>query len=353
MTRQKAPASGVRTGLALVEDARAALEQGRVGDVRVPDHPADVRRRPEDIAGVHPVDRVHGVVKRDGMSAVVAQDALGFAGRAGCVQDVEGVGGVNGHGVGRGARGLPLDPVEVPPGSEFGGRLRALQDHAVVRLVGRERERFLQERLVRNHAVELDAAGRGEHELRRRVVDAYGEFARGESPEDHRVHGAEARAGEHRHDGFRHHRHVDDHPVALADAEAGEPAGHPGYPVGQFRVGELRDLAGRRRVVDEGDGVAPSGRDVAVECKPRGVELAAPEPAPRAVVVPVQDRAGELEPVDGPRLLAPEVLRRIQRTPVLLGVPLHSVGVLIPARTGGRRVTPEADAGRRRERSGP
>jgi hypothetical protein len=57
------------------------------------------------------------------------------------------------------------------------------------------------------------------------VVDAGGKLVRGETAEDHRMHGAEPRGGEHCQGGFRNHRHVDEDAVALFDALVAARAG--------------------------------------------------------------------------------------------------------------------------------
>src|SRR2546430_7200510 len=61
--------------------------------------------------------------------------------------------------------------------------------------------------------------------LSRSVVDAEGEFARGEPAEDDRVDRADPRTGQHRDHGLGNHRHIDDHPVAAPDAEPHEHSG--------------------------------------------------------------------------------------------------------------------------------
>ena len=68
-------------------------------------------------------------------------------------------------------------------------------------------------------AAGLDAARGGQHQLGLAVVDAGGELVRREATEHHRVDGADAGAGQHRHHRLGDHRHVDDDAVALADAE--------------------------------------------------------------------------------------------------------------------------------------
>ena len=73
-----------------------------------------------------------------------------------------------------------------------------------------------------------------------RVLDPARQLVRGEAAEDDGVHGADPRAGEHRDRGLRHHRHVDDHPVAALDALRGERAGEARDRVAQLAVREGR-----------------------------------------------------------------------------------------------------------------
>ena len=87
--------------LALVEDRGAAVEQRRVDDVGVPDHPADVGGRPVHLAGLDAVVVLHRPGERDHVAAIVAHHALRDAGRAGGVEDVERVGREHRH-AGRG-----------------------------------------------------------------------------------------------------------------------------------------------------------------------------------------------------------------------------------------------------------
>jgi hypothetical protein len=94
-----------------------------------------------------------------------------------------------------------------------------LQNHAVVRLVGRLLDGGGEHRLVRDDAARLDATARGNYDLGLRVVDAHRELVRPEATEDHRVDRAEPGTGEHRDDRLGHHRHVQDDPVALVHAE--------------------------------------------------------------------------------------------------------------------------------------
>ena len=91
--------------------------------------------------------------------------------------------------------------------------------------------------------------------------------------------GAEPRAGQHRDDGLGDHRHVDDHAIALPDAEARERAGEAGGEVAKLRVAENANLPGHRAVVDQRGPLAGAALDVPVERVEAGVQHAAGEPA--------------------------------------------------------------------------
>ena len=104
---------------------------------------------------------------------------------------------------------------------------------------------------------------------------------------------AQAEHGDQR---LRHHRHVDDDAVALADAGLDERAGELRDLVAQGAIGIGSDRVGDRAVVDQRGLLAAALLDVAVERVPAGVEHAALEPA-------VERRVGVVEhpvPLHGP-----------------------------------------------------
>src|SRR5207302_5665 len=169
----------------LVEDGGVSVEQRRVDDVRVAHHPADVAGGPVRLAGTRVEDVGHAPLQRHRVPAVVAHDALGAAGGAAGVEDVEGVLRLDGD-AGGGLRALQgLVPGQVAARIELGGKLRSLQDHAAVRLVAGELERLVDHRLVGDGAARLQAAAGADQQLGPRVVDARGELVRGESAEDY------------------------------------------------------------------------------------------------------------------------------------------------------------------------
>ena len=173
---------------------------------------------------------------------------------------------------------------------------------------------------VLDDAARLDAARRGEDDLRPGVVDAGRQLRRGEPAEDHRVDRADPRAGQHGDDRLGDHRHVDDHAVALPDARTDQGAGEPAHVGEQLRIRDGALRAGDRRVVVDGDLLAAAGVDVPVERVEAGVERGAREPPverrPRVVEHPV----GWGDPVDVPRGLAPEPLRVLETAHVRRGV---------------------------------
>ena len=251
------------------------MQQRAVDDVGMADHPADVGGRPESLARLDAEFVPHRPFERDHVAAIVAHDALGLAGRAGGVDDVERVGGGDRHafdvapGIAR--RTDMLGIVEVAAGQQIADQLLALQDQAFVRRAFRQRDRLVEQRLVGDDAAGLEAAGRRDHHLRLRVVDAGGELLRGEAAEHHRMHGADAGAGEHGDRRFGDHRHVDDDAVALADAVVAQHRGQRHHLVAQLAIGEAPDLSEERAVVDQRDLIGAALLDMAVEAIVGGV----------------------------------------------------------------------------------
>ncbi len=263
--------SGVRCAdrLALVEHGGRPGQQRRVDDVRVPDHPSDVGRRPERLPRAYVEDVLHRPPQRDRVPAVVADHALGAAGRPGGVEDVERVGRADRHALGGFRVSDRFRPGQVSFLEQFGGLFGALQDHPPVRDVGGRGEGGVQHRLVGDGPPGLDPARRRDDHFRTRVVDPGRQLASAEAAEDHRVHRAQPSAGEHRDDRLRHHRHVDHDPIATGDPE---PAQCPCED--RDLVLELRVRVGPRHprdraVVDQRRLLPAPLLDVPVQCAPR------------------------------------------------------------------------------------
>lgn len=314
--------AGVRRAhrLAFVEHRGTAAHQRAVDDQRVADHPADVGDPPPDVAGLHAVDSADRVAHRDRVATVVADDTLGLTGGARGVHDVQRIAAGHRQRIGRLGGGEAVLPVQVAARVQARGRLRALPDHDVGRLVDRQFEGLVHQRLVFDHPIELQPAGSGEHQLRRGVVDAQGQLVGSEATEHHRMHRAQARAGEHRHGRLRHHRHVDDHPVTLADPEGPQGAGQARHFVAQPQVAVAVLGAGHRRVVDQRGLFAAPLLDLPVEGQVGAVQTAIGEPAMGAVGQAFEDVRGRLVPGQGTGLFGPERGRLGDRAGVLLQV---------------------------------
>ncbi len=257
------------------------------------------------------------------MPAIVADDALGLPGRAGGVENVERVGGLHRHAV-DGVRRLDRRlPVEVALGQHRRLELRPLQHDAVAWLVGRLLDRGVEQRLVGDGPAALDAAARRDDHDGLGVVDAGRQLVGGEAAEHYRVDGADAGAGQHRHQRFRHHRHVDDDPVALAHAVLHQGAGEPGDEALQLDVADLADAAGDGAVVDDRRLLAAAGRNVAIDGIEAGVEHAAGEPARRGLGAVVEHLGSGPVPLQRRGGFAPETLGIGKRPRVYRAVDPH------------------------------
>ena len=148
------------------------------------------------------------------------------------------------------------------------------------------------------------------------VVDAVGDGLRAESAEDHRVHRADARAGQHGDGRLGHHGQVDEDAVARLEAVALEHVGEPADLVMKLLVGEgalFARLAGSGGLAlpDQRGLIRPRRAQVPVEAVVADIELAADEPL-RVGLLPFQRPGPALEPDElGFGLPAPELLGRL------------------------------------------
>ena len=272
--------AGVRVGGHTLEHERGRPVRKRaVDNIAVAGDPAHVRRAPEDVPVVIVEDILVGHGGVDKITAGGVHNALGLAGGAGRVENEEWVfcAHLFRRAIGR-RLGFQVVIPMVTTGFHRDIAARALNDqHLGVALdlgkglvgVG------LQWRVA--------AAARGfvrsDDDLALALIHPCGERVGGEASEDDGVNGADPGAGQHRIGGFRDHRQIKHHPVALADAHALE------------HVRELRDFAVelfigdelRRRVwivwfPDDRRLVAARGK-VTVDAIGRNVQRAVFEPA--------------------------------------------------------------------------
>lgn len=178
---------------------------------------------------------------------------------------------------------------------------------------------------------------RGEDQLRLGVVDAGRKLLRGKAPEHHRMNRADARAGQHRNHGLRHHRHVDHDTVALGDAEILHHRAERLDLLLQLRKGERRDAVCQRRIVNERQLLGPPAFDVAIDRIETGIDDTARKPAAVQAHRWIKHFLRGLEPVDLPGGFRPESLRVAQRALMDFGI----TGFYITHRTvSGPRLPP-------------
>ena len=137
-------------------------------------------------------------------------------------------------------------------------------------------EGFVDGRLERDLLAAAHLAVGGDHGHRAGVDDALLQALGREAAEHDGMRRADAGAGLHRHHRLDDHRQVDDHPVALADAEVLQAVGELADAVVELLVGDLGD----RPVVgleDDGD-LVRLGLQVPVEAVVGDVQLAVLEP---------------------------------------------------------------------------
>jgi hypothetical protein len=134
------------------------------------------------------------------------------------------------------------------------------------------------------------------------------------------MHGAEARTRQHRDDGLRHHRHIDEHAVALLDSELPECPSKPRdlVPELSIRVGPNR--AGDRAIVDERWLLPAPAIDVSVEGVITGVERASHEPTVEGLPRVIENTFPPAVPVDILGSCCPETLRFSQRESIDVAV---------------------------------
>src|SRR5205085_7722856 len=306
-------------GGAFVDEHGRAARQRAVDDVGVAGDPTDVGGAPVDVRLLqieHPLAR--GVAPGE-VAAGGVDDPLRLAGRARGVERVEHVLGVDERR--RAVRGRLLHQ-RVVPGVAIGAhghgvfrflRRGAAHHHDHVLDGGALGDRGVGELLQRDDVAAAIAGGRGDEHLRLGVDDAIAQRLGGEAAEDDGVDGADARAGEHGHDGLGDQRHVGGDAVAVDDAEGFQDVGEFRDLGVELAIGERAHVA-RLALPDHGELVAARG-EMTVEAVVRRVERAADEPlrvrrVPFEHVVPLRLPVELLGPAGPIRLAVFDVVDR-------------------------------------------
>ena len=244
------------------------------------------------------------------MPAVVAHHAFRHAGGAGGVEDVQRVRGLQRHAIHRrGRRGHDL-PIEIAARRQLAAMHVTLQHHAVRRCMRRQRQCLIQQRLVRHHALHLDAAAGREHHRRLCVIDAHRQFMRCKAAEHHAVHRADASARVHADQRLWHHGHVDDHAITTLHTQGAQHARKASHLVAKFAIRDRAHGRCDRAVVDHRRLLGSTVQHMPIDGVEAGVHLAAGEPAVQWCRAVVQHPVPWLVPMQ----------RRGCRTPEALGI---------------------------------
>ncbi len=110
--------------------------------------------------------------------------------------------------------------------------------------------------LERNLSPAAHALVGGDHQAGPAVGDAPGQGLRREAAEDHRVDGADARAGQHGVGGLGDHGHVDGDPVALAHSQFPERIAQPADLLVEFAVADVPAVARLVALPEDGGALA-------------------------------------------------------------------------------------------------
>ncbi len=105
------------------------------------------------------------------MPAIVAYHALGNAGGARGIEDIQRIRGQHGNTIGWLRPSHDIVPIMIPTWDQCRGFLFPLQDYAGIRVVAGYLDGAVEQRLVGNYAARLDPAGGREDHLRPAIIN--------------------------------------------------------------------------------------------------------------------------------------------------------------------------------------
>ena len=154
------------------------------------------------------------------------------------------------------------------------------------------------QRLIGNHAPRLDAAGCSQYGFWLGVINPHGQFICSKTAKDHRMNGANTRASQHCHNRFGHHRHVNNHPVALGDALGAQRTGEAGSFIAQIGIADGVFLSGDGAVIDNRGLRAFACNHMAVDCIIAGVDHRIRIPFIKRCLAGIQCVTGRAVPIN-------------------------------------------------------
>ena len=196
-------------------------------------------------------------------------------------------------------------PFDVTAFDQLGSLFVTLQDDADVGFVVGQLDRAVEKRFVFHDAARLQTAGGRKDRLGCAVVNTHGKLVRGKTAKDHRVYSTDARAGQHRLQRLGHHRHIDNHTVALGHPLRHQRARQLGHARLQFGISGRRFAARDGAVIDDCRLITAPVLHVAVHCVVAAVDHPVREPLIKVVAAVIEGLCGFDLPVDGLGLFHP------------------------------------------------
>ncbi len=238
---------------------------------------------------------------------------------------------------------LAFVPVHIQR-SEFARALITLQNDAEVRRVIGHFDRALKQGFVSDHATGFQPARGRNNGLGGAIVDPDGKFMRRKPAKNDRVDRTNPGAGQHGNQRFRHHGHVNDHPIAGGHSACGQCSGQGCHLLLELRIGGFGFRAGDRTVMDNRNLITATAFHMPVDRVPARVDLCVGEPFVKAVAVVEKGLPGGFNPVNRFGLLEPVSLR-IGLPAIIFCAISHAL--VPPPRLVRQRVTPGQGPGAR------
>ena len=151
-------------------------------------------------------------------------------------------------------------------------------------------------RLQGHRLVFTEATIGGDHRLGLAIDQTITQRISREAAEHHRVGSTDAGTGQHGDRRLRHHRHVERHEVALADAQRFERVGRLAHLGMQLAIGEGAGIAGFA-FPNEGRFVGTGASEMAIKAVGAEVGGAAFKPAGKGRIAPIEHRVKRLKPM--------------------------------------------------------
>src|SRR5262249_40955793 len=136
----------------------------------------------------------------------------------------------------------------------------------------------------------------------------------GKTSEDHRVNRPNPGTGQHGNDGFWHHRHIDDDPVAFLNSLAHQHSGKTRHLIQQLTITEGFDCPSYGAIVDESRLISSALFDMPIEGVVARVHHASGEPAIKRRTGSIEHPVPSFVPMNPFGYIGPETLRRVSPT---------------------------------------